>query len=505
MKSLINYIIGTAIALVVFTGCSDWLDVNPRSEIKESVLFASEDGYKKALTGAYILMAQTDLYGKNTSMYMPELFARNWTVPAISPTDAEINRINRVANFQYTHADVEPMINKTWLSYYKVIVQLNDILQHLEDNQQVRFAHKNDLLLKGEALGLRAFLHLDLLRFFGPVPAGSNPQEPAIPYVMEKTKNPASLVSIPYSEVIKNIEADLDAAEQILAEADPILRYNYDELNRPQVYIPEGLDDSWQWYRQERFNYYACLGTKARLYQWTGDKEKAAYYAKKVIDAQNSNNTPKFELTKESDYLNSWWVNLTMHKEQLFGINNPDLRSIVDPMFNRGTDIKFTQTVTNMNNCYENTISPSDIRYKPSNAATRYWEEKTYQSSRVNHFRKYTGNDQIAANNKVPLLRLAEMYLILVESLPLGEATTYFSAYRIARSMDISIEATSMADESTRKVRLEKEYRKEFFGEGQMFFFYKRLNYSAYTWPTNYALPVGVYVLPKPQSQLIFE
>ena len=53
-----------------------------------------------------------------------------------------------------------------------------------------------------------------------------------------------------------------------------------------------------------------------------------------------------------------------------------------------------------------------DIR----NKANRYWEERTYQNSnKVNHFRKYTGSDTYESLNIVPVLRLAEMYLILVE------------------------------------------------------------------------------------------
>jgi len=500
MKKIKSIILGTATALVMFSSCSDWLDVNPRSEVKESILFSTEDGFKKALTGAYILTAKSDLYGENTSMYMPELFARHWTFPT-DPTDL----MNRLSNFDYTQSGAESLIGNVWLSYYKVIVQLNDILQNLDD-AKVNFANNNDDLIRGEALGLRAFLHFDLLRYFGPVPSGNDLSAIAIPYVMEKTKDPSKLISIPYSEVIQKIEADLNAAEQLLEGVDPILRYSNITLNSPAYANSEGLSDSWHWFRQERFNYYACLGTKARFYQWTGNNEKAVNYAKKVIEAVNSDNTSTFTLTKETDYVYSSTVNLTMRNEQLFGIQNPDLQSTARSLFDDGTSTTLTQTVTNMNNCYENSVNASDIRYKPTNNATRYWEEKTYQNSvRVNHFRKYTGNDLIRANNIVPILRLAEMYLILIENLPLDEAATYFATYRAARGLNISTEASSMANDPARMARLEKEYRKEFFGEGQMFFFYKRLNYKAYTWPASYTLPVGAYVVPKPKAQLSFE
>ena len=41
---------------VFFTtiSCSDWLDVRPRNEMKEDDMYANEEGFKSALTGAYI-------------------------------------------------------------------------------------------------------------------------------------------------------------------------------------------------------------------------------------------------------------------------------------------------------------------------------------------------------------------------------------------------------------------------------------------------------------------
>jgi len=507
----IYFIIGVITAAIFLNSCNEWLDVNPRSEVKENVLFSNEDGYKKALIGAYILMAQDKLYGRNTSMYIPELLARHWTIPPTESGGGRGAEMNRLSSFDYTHPAVEQLIKTVWLQYYKVIVQLNDILENLSKTD-VSFEQNNDLLIKGEILGLRAFLHLEVLRFFGPVPSESSLTEVAIPYVKEKTKEPAKLVSIPYSEVIKNIEEDLNAAEEILKSVDPILEYTNIQLNYPYVTNrPVELYDSFHWYRQGRFNYFACLGTKARLYQWTGNKNKAAEYAKMVIEALNKDNnrTPKFRLTTESDFNNASLNDLTMYGEHLFGVHNPELQRIVEPLF-KASEALLTQSQTTLAsvNCFDNTVSPSDIRYKPNTMSLRYWDLRTYSNSRqLNHFRKFTGNEQIATNNRVPLLRLAEMYLILIENLPIEEAKTYFSTFRIARSMDISTENTF--DESSRIQRVEREYRKDFYGEGQMFFFYKRHNYRNYVWPGAFALPAvqdgNAYMIPKPSEQLVFE
>lgn len=39
-----------SVFLFALMGCNNWLDVNPRTEMKEDELLSSEDGYKSALT-----------------------------------------------------------------------------------------------------------------------------------------------------------------------------------------------------------------------------------------------------------------------------------------------------------------------------------------------------------------------------------------------------------------------------------------------------------------------
>ena len=501
MKRTINIILAAAAALVC--GACDWLDVTPRSETKESVMFSSEYGYKAALTGVYIRLADAELYGKNMTMYIPETMARNWGIPV--RTD---DVMNRLANFDYANPGVEEMFEKLWVNYYNAIVQVNDIIDHLKTST-VRFEYDNDALIRGEALGLRAFLHLDLLRLFGPVPSTVTGDPRTIPYVTHKTKELSELMSLPWSQVVANIEDDLIAAAAALEKADPVTLYANDGLNMNAAAAALPLQDEWQYFRQTRFNYYACLGALARLYQWTGQKEQAVQYAKMVVEAQNDDGSVKFPLTSEVNYNTSSQtqnvnVNLSMWNEHLFGVHNPGLQGIVAPLF-KNDDASLSQRVENLDIAYEKSVSPDDIRYKPTRHPVRYWEEEVHRSARVNHFRKYTGNELIGADNRVALIRVAEMYLILIENLPLGEAAPYFSTYRSSRSMVAAVEGLSMASEQARMDRVEKEYRKEFFGEGQMFYFYKRQNADRFLWPQGISIGAGSFVPPLPKSQSMFE
>lgn len=488
MKKIVKYV--TIIALSACLGCSDWLDVNPRTEVKEDQLYETEDGFKSALTGAYIQVASANLYGKNTSLYFPELLIQTWT----PGSDSQKHPLETyIPKWDFKQKNVEPFVETMYKSYYKCIAHLNNILGNMDARKAV-FMNGNYDLIKGEALGLRAFLHLDLLRFFGPVPGPEVGGQPAIPYVEEMTKNPNLLTTLPYDEVVKKIVRDLDDAEEYLKK-DPLMNTDNEHLNKPNNKWEDWEDkpeDEWQMYRQVRFNYYAVKGTKARLYHWIGDTEKAIKYAKEVIGSE------KFRLTNENDYqsdYDGYVQNMVMLSEHLFGVSNPDHQKVIQPLF-KNSDALLSQTESNISKAYEGITG--DIR----NVLNRYWQMRSYQSRKTYHFRKYSGIDEIPARNIIPLLRLAEMYLILIEDLPAGEKESYYKEYLIARNLPLEWE-TQLNNELLQ--RLEKEYRKEFMGEGQMFFFYKKHNYTEFSWPSVIKVPANGFVIPRPQSQNVFD
>lgn len=483
MKKIIYSVL--ALSALLLSSCNDWLDVSPREQIKSDEIYKTESGYKKVLNGVYIDVVDENLYGKNTTMYFPELLARNFTIPTTAGTE------HSLGNYDFTYSSVESLISTIYKNYYTAIAQLNDLIENL-DKPGCKFTYDNDKLLRGEALGMRAFLHLDLLRYFGPVPATASDGDEGVPYVTTVTNETSQLKSKTYKEDIDCILGDLNKAEEILGKYDPIVYHSLDSLNH-SVYLGKNdmPKDDWQMFRQNRFNYYAVLAAKARLYHWIGDKDKAVEYAGKVLDAK------KFTLVNGSTIDNS----LDMFQEQIFGLNNPDLQSIVDPLFGANSSA-LTQTTTYLNKIYESTVNVNDIRY----AGNRYWMEKTLgNGAKTRLFFKYTGNDNVKADNKVPLIRLAEMYLIMIEDNSLEAAKPYLSDFRVARALDASVVDNALANESALRSRLELEWRKEFMGEGQMFFYYKLHNVTSFTMPSRFTVPAGGYVIPKPKGQTDFE
>ena len=472
-------------SVLLLSSCNDWLDISPREQVKSDEIYQTESGYKMVLNGVYIDIVDAGLYGKNTTMYFPELLARDFTIPSTAGTE------HSIGTYDFTYSSVETLISNIYKNYYNAIAQLNDLVENL-DKPGCKFTYNNDKLLRGEALGLRAFLHLDVLRYFGPVPTTAKDDDDGVPYVTTVTNNPGALTSKTYREDIDCILADLDKAEELLGQYDPIVYHSVDSLKH-STYIGKNdmPKDDWQMYRQNRFNYYAVLATKARLYHWIGDQANAVKYAGKVLDAQ------KFKLVDGSTISKS----LDMFPEQIFGLENPDLQTIVEPLFG-ATSSALTQTTSYLNKIYESTVNVNDIRY----AGNRYWQEKTLNNgAKTRLFYKYTGNDNVEADNRVPLIRLAEMYLIMIEDNSLEVAQPYLADFRTARALDASVVETGLTDESARLKRLELEYRKEFMGEGQMFFYYKLHNVAKFTMPSNFTVPAGGYVIPKPKGQTDFE
>ena len=477
------------VILLVFTSsCNDWLDVNPRTEMKEEDMYQSEKGFKNVMNGIYIQLAAKELYGKNMSYYFPDLLAGYWYKTSNSTETC-------ITSFNYTESKVEDVIETIWSKYYTVVAHINDLLENLE-NTDIQFSNGNKELLLGEAYGLRAFIHLEVLRLFGPVPAEATDATEAIPYVTEITRDPSKLISVSYGEVKENILKDLDQAEKYLKE-DPFTLGTMFDFNNPgsskATYEPE---DDWHYYRQTHLNIYAVDALRARFYQWIGDPVQAAVYAKKVVDVLNPDGTNKFKLATEANSYSSSaeTPSLVMACEHVFGVNCSNLQTIINGVLISSSVAKPSLYLTNswVANVYEN--SATDVRCKSG----RYFEvDGTYA-----YYLKYYESGSIEATDVIPLIRLAEMYLILIENSPLAEAQGYFNTYRQARNMSISM---TIGTETARKSQVEKEYRKEFWGEGQMFFYYKAHNMTTWGLPQSVTVPANGFVVPKPQGQTAFE
>ena len=61
LKYLLTILLG---ATMLLSSCKKWLDVQPRTRVTLNTLYSTEDGFIDALTGIYIQMKSSSLYGK---------------------------------------------------------------------------------------------------------------------------------------------------------------------------------------------------------------------------------------------------------------------------------------------------------------------------------------------------------------------------------------------------------------------------------------------------------
>ena len=69
MKRMLKYIIASSLILM-FSGCNDWLNVQPKSEIRSDIQFETEGGFKDALIGVYLGLTEDALYAKDLNRHM---------------------------------------------------------------------------------------------------------------------------------------------------------------------------------------------------------------------------------------------------------------------------------------------------------------------------------------------------------------------------------------------------------------------------------------------------
>lgn len=470
MKLLITMIFLLAVA----TGCNKWLDAKPKTLVESEQLFSSEKGFQDAMYGAYTIMARSSLYGEQLTMSFVDVLAQQYdcqTKPG--------HTFYQASNYNYADGATKMRIDSIWMMMYNAITNVNNVLLKIDGKKDV-FQPGNYELIKGEALGLRAFMHFDLLRLFGASYA-VNPNRPAIPYIKTVSGGvtPLSTVSV----VLDSVLSDLKAASALLSGYKTI-NYNY--------YEPENLlQNTWLNHRQSHFNYWAVEATLARVYLYKGDKANALVHAKNVIDAGYF----EFQLPARISDLND----RTFIPEHVFALSKFDIRPLENKYFrvtggvNTGTGVQLTNSYGNggvVDQIYEiNSGGVSDIRY------SRLWElngtvyfcSKWWQES---------GNPIF--NNWTPLIRLPEMYYIAAESSDPATATTYLNVVRGKRGI---ADLPAGLDAAAIQTELQKEYQKEFYAEGQLFYYYKRI-YSLTIRFSAVQPSERVYVLPLPDAEL---
>lgn len=438
--------------------CNKWLDVKPSSQVDEADLLSTPQGFADVMTGVYTKAADRSLYGAALTSTFIEVLAQRYT--NVKSNVFHIFYQDALSN--YTNGTTKARIDSLWGGLYSAIAQTNFLITKIDGARNVFTSDQQYRLYKGQALGTRAFLHFDVLRLFAPSYAvAANAKY--IPYMKLFTVTPQA--SLTTTAVLDSCISDLKQADTLLWDA--------------------GKGDGF-W-----FNRWAAKATLARLYLYKGDKVNALAYAKEVI------NRGQYGFVAASD-INSTTPDRVFKAENIFALSVFGLQTISDSYFsidaNGVRDPSYTYLQVDnatLQSNYDINVSGygSDPRYK------LWWQAKT--GAATIFFSKYWTVDNKL--NRMPLITLPEMYYIAAESEPdLNLAKAYIDTVHIKGR---AIPAVNVSSSAQLETEIRKEYIKEFYGAGQLFFYYKRRNESV---PGAVVAGNSLFVLPTPVDELEF-
>ena len=457
--------------LFSLTSCNDWLDVELDNKVDDDKLFNTAEGFKEALAGVYSSMSKSSMYGGRLTMEYVDVLAQYYN---------SNSTYEYWEDYDYENSGCRSIISGMWNNLYSCISQANCILEWADKNAGV-LSESDRNQIRGEALALRAFLHFDLYRLFAPDVKWAQNAE-GIPY------NKEFGVSLPpmYStkEVVQLVINDLLEAEKCL-QNDPIqnvVPYMIRTSTSAGDVVDKAAKDEMDKY-VARVNLYSVKAMLARAYQARGEYVAAVSKAKEVIDSG------KFRLLEATSIDQSEnMVDLLFSDEHIFSLRNKELSTYTKSIFKETSGGTTALRMEGSYNLYDG--NQDDFRYS-----------KWYVDF---DFIKYVPDSNSIFTTKVPLIKLSEMYLLIAEctyDTDPDEARRYVNMLRRHRIRGNQEGAGDWMYLSREDIF--KEMRREYIGEGQMWFAHKRnrLNLSGGLTGTIEASD-DIFVFPLPDADI---
>lgn len=461
MKKIICAILSFA-ALLSLSSCEDWLQATSSTQFQADQIFDTRDGYIDALTGVYLTMGNSTVYGANTT----------WRYTDVMTYVYETFTSRRLGNWQqhnYSHVDVRSDIASIWEGYYNIIANANMVLSKLDQGRGLFSSEVEFNLVKGELLAIRAYVHFDLMRLFGVCSwGGENASKLTIPYVTEYGMTTTGQLT--YAETEKLLLADVEEALMLLAD-DPVTGVK-----------PEGFDqgpnaDGYWDKRQRHLNLYAVEALAARIYLWKNDLAKAEEYARKALGGAFGSSLVQWldvdELvTTYKDEEKDW----TFSCEHIFGLEITGLNSLTTSILadvsssssdafkldSRAVDILFSETTYSVDDVHVTEWLDEGYEDIRGTALLLRYSQGAYEC-----FKLYgTSTSSAKYRNLMPMIRLTEMYYIIAFCCMSDgrddEARRILDDIRLHRGIQEPLESYRNTPDE-----LEREVFKEFLNEGQ--------------------------------------
>ena len=455
-----------------FGGCNSWLDVKPYDSMAEDQLYSTENGIQRALNGLYLSLASNDLYAENLGGGAIDVLGQRYKL-------SSGHTYYDLSEYKYTNDGPKGTFESIWKAAYKLIADCNEFLEKVPEHQDL-LSHVNYRMSMGEALAIRTLLHFDMFRIFGPVYSEANKKESSIPYYNMVTDVTRPI--LPADELVEHLFADIDSAIVLLSE---------------DVILTEGIvkdEDFWD-YRNLRLNYYAVWALKARMCWYLGDEyaDEAYRIATTLLEGKD----PK---TNEANNFNTAFTPVSQTVavkdrvffcEELFALHNMKRTTMYKELFSSDLedDNILLSTESYINKLYD---EPNDYR-------KHSWEVAT--GRQTSGLMVFVMNAEQTDNRSDPylyeiqsMLRLSELYLIAAATTNDDVvASSWLEKLRMIRGYQSGMVGSDV------QTTLRQEWEKEFYGEGQYYYYLKRNGITSVSGPNGSKKPN--YIIPLPESE----
>lgn len=490
MKRIVSYII-VLIASFFAVSCDKWLEGTSSSQVSDEKMFSTRNGFHEALTGVYISMASSDCYGRNFTFYANELSAVRYNT-------VESNMFKIWLQHSFDDVTATVCIESMWQSAYFTIANANKILKELE-------RHRNDVMsddweynmVKGEMLAVRAYVHFDLMRMFGLSEwIGDNAGKLTIPYVTEYTLESTAQKS--YEDTKALLLKDVEDALKCL-ESDPIIGVYPEDFET--YYNADGFWNK----RRYHLNYYAVKALAARIKLWAGDYDEAGTYASDVIENALDKQSvvkwidPDAEVKKTSNDARDW----SFSSEHLFSLDVNDLYSLTSGYCFGGTDVNMTIS----SDAVETELFPRSFGEGYNDGAEDirgYAMLLKYGGNGYQSYKLYSSSSMAAEyRNKMPMIRISEMYYILAFVSVLDGAFDKTGEYLTEVMSHRGYTEVHFDDFSDNALKREliAELTREFIGEGQLFYWYRLYDRLESSYSASFVNNSSDLMYPYPTSE----
>lgn len=484
-----NYISAILFLSLFFTSCANFLDVNPKAEVIDKDMFSNRQGCEDAVMG---------LYGELNTKY---LYGERWNWGIFDVLSQDFNSGNEdYAYFEdYNYNDAQKTIDTMWIESYKVVGYANNIIKNLELRTEDQFPLQDIYL--GEAYGVRAMLHFDLVRAFAPH-VESKPSAQGIPYVTDYSFRHTDFSST--EKVYEFIVRDLKKAQELLKSDESNIVYPRPEDDDIKASFLKG--------RQMHFNYYAATAFLARVLWTKGAYSEARTEALKVINSQ------KFPLAGK-DEITNLIAGVLSKKETIWGIYSTEYIKITKEILNTNSSwISNVPYQPGMGGNYPMPYQSVYSQFLGDNAGVDSrlnWFRAAVDGSKVNNCLKVVDKLILESETNTPakrklydgisVIRIPEMYYIVAESYlrenQKEEAKTYLNEVLLSRGLT-QLENRTPALEPSLEL-LYNERHKELYCEGQRWFDMKKMNMDIISNYRQTTLNASdkLYVLPIPLAE----